>query len=437
MKKSIKKLIFAMIMICFINTIYNAFLLFSYYDTRDNYELILNRYVSDEEKMSKLSTDVYKMQSLTLAQMISEDDVKVVSLTKQIEEMHNSNIKLLKKLKDTITTDDEKEIYHELYSNYLNYKSEQENATDIRSNDSIKTSQYYVVNVLETRLSDMNMCITKLCNYYDDNISNVRKELDKSNNVNSIIMMCVAVGSFCIMIVLIVELLKNSGNIIIEFDAEQKQHKEDVTRIQSKTIEGMAELVESRDGDTGTHIKNTAKYVEMIARYMATKDKYKDIMSEDYIALLKRFAPLHDVGKIMVSDTILLKPGKLNDEEFEKMKVHASEGGQIIDKILSGIENEEKVKVAKDIATYHHEKWNGTGYPYGKSGEDIPLCARIMAVADVFDALVAKRCYKEPMSIDEAYDIIVKDSGKHFDPDIVDAFICIRPQVEEYLRKHS
>lgn len=437
MKKSIKKLIFAMIMICFINTIYNAFLLFSYYDTRDNYELILNRYVSDEEKMSKLSTDVYKMQSLTLAQMISEDDVKVVSLTKQIEEMHNSNIKLLKKLKDTITTDDEKEIYHELYSNYLNYKSEQENATDIRSNDSIKTSQYYVVNVLETRLSDMNMCITKLCNYYDDNISNVRKELDKSNNVNSIIMMCVAVGSFCIMIVLIVELLKNSGNIIIEFDAEQKQHKEDVTRIQSKTIEGMAELVESRDGDTGTHIKNTAKYVEMIARYMATKDKYKDIMSEDYIALLKRFAPLHDVGKIMVSDTILLKPGKLTDEEFEKMKVHASEGGQIIDKILSGIENEEKVRVAKDIATYHHEKWNGTGYPYGKSGEDIPLCARIMAVAEVFDALVAKRCYKEPMSIDEAYDIIVKDSGKHFDPDIVDAFVSIRLQVEEYLRKHS
>lgn len=437
MKKSIKKLIFAMIMICFINTVYNAFLLFSYYDTRDNYELILNRYVSDEEKMSKLSADVYKMQSLTLAQMISEDDVKVVSLTKQIEEMHNSNIKLLKKLKDTITTDDEKEIYHELYSNYLNYKSEQENATDIRSNDSIKTSQYYVVNVLETRLSDMNMCITKLCNYYDDNISNVRKELDKSNNVNSIIMMCVAVGSFCIMIVLIVELLKNSGNIIIEFDAEQKQHKEDVTRIQSKTIEGMAELVESRDGDTGTHIKNTAKYVEMIARYMATKDKYKDIMSEDYIALLKRFAPLHDVGKIMVSDTILLKPGKLTDEEFEKMKVHASEGGQIIDKILSGIENEEKVRVAKDIATYHHEKWNGTGYPYGKSGEDIPLCARIMAVADVFDALVAKRCYKEPMSVDEAYDIIVKDSGKHFDPDIVDAFVSIRPQVEEYLRKHS
>ena len=110
MKKSIKKLIFAMIMICFINTIYNAFLLFSHYDTRDNYELILNRYVSDEDKMSKLSADVYKMQSLTLAQMISEDDVKVVSLTKQIEEMHNSNIKLLKKLKDTITTDDEKEI---------------------------------------------------------------------------------------------------------------------------------------------------------------------------------------------------------------------------------------------------------------------------------------------------------------------------------------
>ena len=437
MKRAIRKLIFAMIMVCFINSVYNLFLLVSYYDTRDNYEIILNKYIAEEEKMSKLSRDVYKMQSLTLSQMLSDDDVQIASLTKQIDDLHESNMELLKHIEKILNTYDEKDIYHELYSNYLNYKSEQETATDIRTHDSIKTSQYYTVNVLESRLSDMNMCITDLNKIAEEKIKAVREELDNNNRINSTMMVCVAVGSFCIMIVLIICLVKFSGNIIGEFDAEQKQHKENVTRIQSKTIEGMAELVESRDGDTGTHIKNTARYVEMIARQMATMDKYHDVMSDEYIALLKRYAPLHDVGKIVVSDTILLKPGKLTEEEFNIMKLHALEGGQIIDRILSGIENEEKVTVAKDIATYHHEKWNGTGYPFGKSGEEIPLCARIMAVADVFDALVAKRCYKEPMPIEKAYDIIVGDAGKHFDPEVVDAFVAIRPQIAEYLRKQK
>lgn len=437
MKRAIRKLIFAMIMVCFINSVYNLFLLVSYYDTRDNYEIILNKYIAEEEKMSKLSRDVYKMQSLTLSQMLSDDDVQIASLTKQIDDLHESNMELLKQIEKILNTYDEKEIYHELYSNYLNYKSEQETATDIRTYDSIITSQYYTVNVLKSRLSDMNMCITDLNKIAEEKIKAVREELDNNNRINSTMMVCVAVGSFCIMIVLIICLVKFSGNIIGEFDAEQKQHKEDVTRIQGKTIEGMAELVESRDGDTGTHIKNTARYVEMIAKQMATTDKYHDDMSDEYIALLKRYAPLHDVGKIVVSDTILLKPGKLTEEEFNIMKLHALEGGQIIDRILSGIENEEKVTVAKDIATYHHEKWNGTGYPFGKSGEEIPLCARIMAVADVFDALVAKRCYKESMPIEKAYDIIMGDAGKHFDPEVVDAFVAIRPQIEEYLRKQK
>ena len=215
MKRAIRKLIFAMIMVCFINSVYNLFLLVSYYDTRDNYEIILNKYIAEEEKMSKLSRDVYKMQSLTLSQMLSDDDVQIASLTKQIDDLHESNMELLKQIEKTLNTYDEKDIYHELYSNYLNYKSEQETATDIRTYDSIITSQYYTVNVLESRLSDMNMCITDLNKIAEEKIKAVREELDNNNRINSTMMVCVAVGSFCIMIVLIICLVKFSGNISI------------------------------------------------------------------------------------------------------------------------------------------------------------------------------------------------------------------------------
>lgn len=437
MKKAFRKLIFAMIMVCFINSIYNVFLLVRYYSNQEKYELIINKYIADEEKMYKFSKDVYKMQSLTLSQMINEDDVQVSFLTEQIDDLHDSNIALLAELEKTMVTDEQKDIYHQLYSNYINYKSQQETVTGIRIKESIKTSQYYVNTVLESRLSDMNMCITKLEKINEAKITNMKTKLNKDNRTNSRFILGVAVSSFAIMIFFVICLLRYSGHIIGEFTAEQKQHREDVTRIQRKTIEGMAELVESRDGDTGTHVKNTAKYVGMIANQLAKKEKYKDIMDEEFISLLKRYAPLHDVGKILVSDNILLKPSKLTDEEFNLMKMHALEGGQIIDRILSEIESEDKVKVAKDIAMYHHEKWNGTGYPFGKVGEDIPLSARIMAVADVFDALVAERCYKKPMPIDKAYKIIEEDAGKHFDPDVVEVFLEIRPEVEEYLRKQK
>jgi len=204
----------------------------------------------------------------------------------------------------------------------------------------------------------------------------------------------------------------------------QKQNAR-ITRMQDEIIINFAELVEARDEGTGNHIKKTAAYVEAIARQLKAEGIYTDILTEDYITRLKRSAPLHDIGKIAISDLILNKPGKLTDEEFEIMKGHTTEGWKILQKIVSNTGDSMEagyLKEAIEMAHFHHEKWDGSGYPTKISGDQIPLSARIMAVADVFDALVAERVYKKPFTFEKAMTIITEGAGKHFDPKVVEAF---------------
>jgi HD-GYP domain-containing protein (c-di-GMP phosphodiesterase class II) len=196
----------------------------------------------------------------------------------------------------------------------------------------------------------------------------------------------------------------------------------------------MANMVESRDKNTGEHIKRTSSYVRFIADQMYLDKQYPDILTDDYRKNVILAAPLHDVGKIKISDAILNKPGKLNDEEFNEMKTHTIEGKKIIDMALEGITGNTYLEVARDMAAYHHEKWDGSGYMEGLKGQQIPLSARIMAVADVFDALVSKRSYKEPFSYQTAIDIIVKESGTHFDPEVIKAFLKVQDKVKEEMK---
>ncbi|QHI71328.1 HD domain-containing phosphohydrolase [Aminipila terrae] len=216
--------------------------------------------------------------------------------------------------------------------------------------------------------------------------------------------------------------------------AEELAHKQqELMSIQQEVIIGMANLIEGRDDSTGGHIKRTSQYVELIARSLRDKGKFTDILSDEYIENLCKAAPMHDIGKICISDIILKKPGGLTEEEFEIMKKHAEQGGNVISSTMAKIEKKEFVDIAFDIATYHHEKWNGNGYPQGLTQENIPLSARIMAVADVFDALVSKRCYKEAMDSEEAFKIIEASSGTHFDPEIAKVFIELRNNIEEIM----
>lgn len=205
-------------------------------------------------------------------------------------------------------------------------------------------------------------------------------------------------------------------------DALMAQERQ-LSEIQSHIISGMANLIESRDTETGEHVNRTSRYVKIIAEESRAKGVYADQITDHFITLLYTLAPMHDVGKIVVSDQILKQPRRLTKEEFEVMKHHARDGGTVVKKILDGITDDEYIRFAADIATYHHERWDGTGYPLGLKGEAIPLSARIMAIADVFDALVSKRCYKDAVSADEAFEIIKSESGTHFDPLLVEVFL--------------
>lgn len=198
-----------------------------------------------------------------------------------------------------------------------------------------------------------------------------------------------------------------------------KQEMERVNKMQNHVIDALATLIETRDIGTGEHVIRTKRYVKIIAEKLMETEKYKDILTEEYVKRMENAAALHDVGKIAISDTILLKPGKLTPEEFDTMKLHTVKGGKMIHNIFAEIENESFLHTAEEIAMSHHEKWDGTGYPQGLKGEEIPLPARIMAVADVYDALISVRSYKQPMSPEEALDIMMKESGSHFDPEIM------------------
>ena len=204
-------------------------------------------------------------------------------------------------------------------------------------------------------------------------------------------------------------------------DFLENQHK--VTQLQSQISSRLANLIESRDTETGGHVARTSAYCKKLAEDCFKEGMFIKQINRDYIQRLYTLAPLHDVGKILISDTILRKPGKLTPEEFEEIKKHAELGGKVVKEILSGIADEEQIKFASDIATYHHERWDGTGYPKGLFGENIPLSARIMAIADVFDALVSERCYKNPIPVDDAFEIMEKESGSHFDPLLIDIFL--------------
>lgn len=224
---------------------------------------------------------------------------------------------------------------------------------------------------------------------------------------------------------------------VVEQTQEIKEQTERLVQMQEDVIEGMATLIESRDGDTGEHVRSTKKYVSMIVSYMHQHHIHEEEVDDVFVEQIGNAAALHDIGKIQISDTILNKPGKFTPEEFEIMKTHSKSGGEIVGRILGDSADERLVQISRDVVTYHHEKWDGTGYPEGLRGEQIPLSARIMAVADVFDALVSKRVYKDSMSSEQAFEILREDSGKHFDPLIVDIFFEIREDVENYLQEIS
>lgn len=207
-------------------------------------------------------------------------------------------------------------------------------------------------------------------------------------------------------------------------DLEEKvrEKTELIEHLQDVMMLAIAELVECRDENTGGHIKRTANYMKILLDEIVKSGLYSDILTSDYVRDIIRSAPLHDVGKIGINDATLLKAGRLDDAEFEYMKNHAELGGQTIQRMINETNVESFLYIAKDMAHYHHEKWDGSGYPRGLKGGEIPISARIMAIVDVYDALTTKRPYKEALSHEKALEIILEGKGKSFDPKIIEIF---------------
>ncbi|MCL2036417.1 MAG: response regulator [Oscillospiraceae bacterium] len=229
----------------------------------------------------------------------------------------------------------------------------------------------------------------------------------------------------------------NIDELIRERTSELEHQNERLRHLQNSILYVVADMVEKRDLATGDHIERTTSYIKILLDAMLEQGVYIEEICDIDFDLFVASARLHDVGKISISDSILNKPGKLTDEEFDIMKTHAQEGELIINKIISRSEGKTFLQYAKIFAGYHHERWDGKGYPHGLSGKDIPLQGRIMALADVYDALVNARPYKKPFSHDEAVEIIVEGKGTQFDPLIVDVFFEVREQFKTVTESNS
>ncbi len=216
------------------------------------------------------------------------------------------------------------------------------------------------------------------------------------------------------------DVLKNQNAFL---EAEVSRRMAENQLIQDVSINALAHLAETRDPETGNHIRRTQEYIAVLAEQLQTHPRFASTLNARVIRLLTKSAPLHDIGKVGIPDHILLKPGKLSAEEWETMQTHAKLGADAIEQAEQEAERPvEFLSMAKEIAHWHHEKWDGSGYPDRLAGDAIPVSARLMALADVFDALISVRVYKPAMSYEEARDLIVAGRGKHFDPDVVDAF---------------
>ncbi len=437
MKNITKRIFFAVFFAAVISVGCLFFLLVYQEKTTDKYNALVDGYIENRRLMSEISQNMYELQARVASHVVSNDPEALERYESGIHEIDDEITSLFRQMKERLMDDGEKEIFREVTKSYNALDDQVKVALKFSGQGAEEATEYYVCEIMDTYIQKCNEAFD---GYYDRMKVNVEQEKERLNEEMQRVALwrdisfafVVFVIGMCLLIV-----YRSGRRIVNDQERESEEYNTHIMDMQYKTIVGMANLIESRDGETGEHVKRTSAYAVMIANELMSKGIYADDITKDYMDNLWKAAPLHDIGKIVVSDSILQKPGKLTPEEFDKIKLHASEGGKIIDGTLEAIDDKEYLDMAHKVARYHHEKWDGSGYPEGLKGEEIPLCARIMAVADVFDALISKRCYKEAMSVDKAYEIIKESSGSHFDPEVAKAFVGIRPQVEAYLREED
>lgn len=399
------------------------------------YEENIRRNMRNQKTMSHISEDIYQIESLVWQHIVNEEDSAYLQYENRISELLEEMSELFAELEENLGDDADAAMLHTIVKQHVGFQSNTDVVLDLSRSGSKQSAQYYVGLKLNPYFDNVNFTLWEINGNLEEKGETAAEEMEEGlYAARFAAVLCLGVVGFILAVCIAV--VSRRGKSIVDQQAEElKNHQQRVMELQYNTIVGMANLIEGRDEDTGEHVKRTGWFVEKIARELAAEGVYQDQVDEAFLENLWKAAPLHDIGKIKVPDGILKKPGKLSAEEFEIMKSHAAEGGEIIYETMGGIEERDYIEMAHDVAKYHHEKWDGSGYPEGLAGEEIPLCARIMAVADVFDALISKRCYKEPMPLQKAYAIIEESVGSHFDPVVAGAFLKLRPEVEQYLRE--
>lgn len=408
---------------------------------------IVNHYVVNREYMAKITSTMSKHHVMVDNYVLTTNNDSRAKYEKSGLAARAELKMLVIDFTDDMKVGEQEKLYHKVYSNVCAYLSNVDTMVAYAKAGDSEMVIYYNDNVLSKFIDQVNKNVKALDDMTVNEIEAAEAKMNHAIKVSSVL------RTVCIIIVLLmlalcswycVYVAANLDNykIQLEQDLNEKnkfirQNTEQVLRMQDNIISGIANLIEDRDTDTGKHVKRTSDYVEMIARSAKYWELYEDILTEEYIQRLVKAAQLHDIGKISVPDRILLKPGKLTPEEFEEIKKHAAEGGRIIRELFGEAEDQEYVRIAIEVASCHHEKWDGTGYGRGLARTNIPLSARIMAIADVFDALISKRCYKDAYDLDKAFDIIKESSGTHFDPQLADVFIRMRKDIENYLNENK
>lgn len=282
--------------------------------------------------------------------------------------------------------------------------------------------------------NNMSYPISTIAAYVDNFSDSVKNQEELDENVKQIRSLEIQSG----------DEIQKLYDAICRMTLGQAEQIRDIRRLSESTVKmqdgliiTMADMVENRDSDTGAHVQKTSAYVKIIVEGLKKKGYYPQKITPKFMSDVVRSAPLHDVGKINISDSVLNKPGKLTDEEFAIMKTHTTAGKEILEKAISTVQGENYLKEARNMAAYHHERWDGKGYPEGLHGEVIPLSARIMAVADVFDALASPRVYKPAFPLEKALEILQEGSGTQFDPKCIEVFMESLPEVKMVLRKYN
>ena len=261
-----------------------------------------------------------------------------------------------------------------------------------------------------------------------------KDNLPKRSRVNFLICVPVFMGAIFVQMIFpdaLITSLAITSIILVAYCAMENAANGELIQYHEEVIYAFADVIEGRDGSTGEHVKRTVAYVKIIVDALKENGIYVENLDNEYLDFLMRAAPMHDFGKIAVTDTVLQKPGRLTSDEYEVMKTHTIRGADMIKASLAALEEPGYITIAWQVARHHHERWDGSGYPDGLHGEMIPLCARVVAVADVFDAVSQDRCYRGAMSLDESFAIIEQGAGTQFDPLIAKVFLQMRDKVEE------